>query len=98
MRNLFIIIFFLASKLLTCAQSEAIVSLKRAAENGDIKAQLFLGRAYTEGLYGVNKSPQQAYNWYLEAAKQGDAKAQYEVAILTLQLKTNQEGATESIQ
>lgn len=53
--------------------------VKKAAEAGDIDAQKFMGDSYLNGKNGVNKNVRSAYQWYLEAAKQGDAEAQYTV-------------------
>lgn len=84
MKKILITILCVCLHLLLSAQSEMIVSIRNAAENGDIKAQMYLGKIYSEGLYGVSKSPQQAYLWYLAAAKQGDAEAQFKVSGLLI--------------
>lgn len=41
--------------------------MKRAAENGHIRAQYMLGRMYEEGL-GMRADPVQAYKWYSVSA------------------------------
>lgn len=86
---------FLLLYLLICycmqlpAEDYAVKALTHAAEKGDIKAQMFLGRMYEEGLHSVSKSPQQAYKWYLAAAKQGEAEAQFHVACLLAKMSNN---------
>ena len=45
-----------------------------AADQGDPRAQSWLGFMYEEGL-GVEKSDAEAYRWYRKAAGQGDARA-----------------------
>jgi TPR repeat protein len=52
---------------------------KKAAENGDVDAQVLLGSLYADGK-GVNKSYQEAFKWYYKAAKQGYSLGQYYVA------------------
>ena len=47
-----------------------------AAEQGNITAQLFLGRAYADG-EGVPKDNGEAARWYCQAAGQGDLEGQY---------------------
>lgn len=66
--------------ILIFAQTNTLNSLKKAAEQGDVQAQLFLGEAYFEGKYGASKNIQESYRWYLAAANQNNAKAQYKVS------------------
>ena len=61
--------------------SQSITAITEAAEKGDIYAQKFLGNAYFEGSYKLERDLNKSYNWYLKAAMQGDAEAQYEVAM-----------------
>ena len=49
---------------------------KIKAEQGDAKAQLYLGVMYSIGI-GVPEDDVEAAKWYQKAAEQGDAKAQY---------------------
>ena len=60
--------------------SQSIQALTKAAERGDIKAQIFLGDAYFEGRYGVERNINESYKWYMAAAEQNNAEAQYKVA------------------
>ena len=50
-------------------------SLKRAAEQGDARAQNSLGIMYSNGR-GVSQDDAEAVKWYRKAAKQGNASAQ----------------------
>ena len=52
--------------------SQYINALKKAAEKGDDKSQLELGRLYATG-YGVTKNAKEAANWYRKAAEQSAA-------------------------
>ena len=44
--------------------------MKRAAENGHVRAQYMLGRMYELGL-GMRADPVQAYKWYTLSGNQG---------------------------
>lgn len=50
-----------------------------SATRGDAEAQYYLGLLYLKGV-GVEKQPQQAFNWMLAAAEQQYLEAQYELA------------------
>ena len=54
---------------------------RKAAEQGDAKAQFNLGLMYANGR-GVRQDDAQAEQWYRKAAKQGDAKAQYNLGVM----------------
>ena len=56
---------------------------RKAAEQGDAKAQYNLGNCYYFG-NGVTENEQEAVKWYRKAAEQGDAKAQYVIELLNL--------------
>ncbi|MEM0911298.1 MAG: tetratricopeptide repeat protein [Pseudomonadota bacterium] len=47
-----------------------------SAKQGDVFAQVNLGRMYSEGKV-VKQNDKEAVRWYKEAAEQGNAKAQY---------------------
>ena len=51
------------------------------AEQGNARAQYFLGLMYNEGK-GVPKDQKEAFKWYRLAADQGDASAQYNLALM----------------
>ncbi|GAB6082853.1 hypothetical protein JCM30471_17670 [Desulfuromonas carbonis] len=54
--------------------------LQRSAEGGYVEAQKFLGAYYAADSDGYEQSQEQAFYWYLEAAKLGDPLAQQIVA------------------
>ena len=69
--------------------NEGIKWLYKSAENGYIVAQLFLGNAYAQSLFGTKMGDlkaferlgfrqdySQAFKWYKRAANQGDSKSQ----------------------
>ena len=53
---------------------------KRAAEQGNIEAQLDLAKSYDKGK-GTPQDHRMAFYWFNKAAEQGDAEAQYNLAI-----------------
>ena len=55
---------------------EAMVWYKKAAENGNAKAQWHLGARYFAG-WGVKKDLSQAEYWFRKSAEQGDAGGQH---------------------
>lgn len=73
------ILLTIALTLLHISAFSQSVNAFSAAENGDVEAQMFLAQSYASGTNGLAKSPQKAYEWFLAAAKQGNALAQYEV-------------------
>lgn len=56
-------------------------SLLYDAANGRIEAQFDLGRAYDQGLYGLNKDEEEAFRWFLKAAKKGHIKAENDIGV-----------------
>jgi len=48
----------------------------KAAEQGEVRAQLWLGVFYEQGRYGVKRDYLQAFNWLSMAARQGQPDAQ----------------------
>ena len=48
---------------------------KRAADNGQVKAQLAVAESYYKGIRGAGKSERLAKEWYQKAAAQGDPTA-----------------------
>jgi len=59
--------------------SEAIVWLRRSADQDYTRAQLALGKAYENG-DGVTKDAADAFGWYRRAAVRGNVEAQVKVA------------------
>lgn len=49
-------------------------SYLRSAQQGDSKAQLYLGALYAQGV-GVSQSDSEAFRWFLSAAERGHAQA-----------------------
>ena len=62
---------------------QALDWYKRAAEQGNVSAQVFCGLAYVNG-YGTRKSDEQARYWFEKAVQSNDTIAQYELALLNL--------------
>ena len=54
-------------------------TLIEKAESGDVHAQNELGVAYEYGEKGLQKNKEKAFYWFMKAAKQGFALAQYNV-------------------
>ena len=68
------VIFNEAKALLdNCDIMQAITKFKEIAERGHIEAQYMLGECYERG--GTTAEEKEAFNWYLQAAKQGHQKA-----------------------
>jgi hypothetical protein len=61
--------------------AEAILWYRKAAEQGDVLAQLNLGVMYDEGK-GVVEDYVEAIRWFRKAAEQGDARAQYNLGLM----------------
>ncbi len=55
--------------------AEAVKWYSKAAEQGHVDAQNWLGDLYQDGIF-VPQDDAEATKWYSKAAKQGDAKAQ----------------------
>ena len=55
--------------------AQAVIWLRKSAEQGDAEAQTMLGAMYGAGL-GVIKDEAQAVTWFRKAAEQGNAEAQ----------------------
>lgn len=98
MKRLLILFVFFVNSFLLFSQI-TIPVLIEAAKKGDLYAQKFLGDVYSKGTYGAERNLQEACKWYLAAAKQGDAEAQYELAVRLNYMKDNitQEEFNESM-
>lgn len=83
MKKWIIALFCLCSNMVGLAQ---ISSIQKSAEAGDIDAQKYMAEAYISGNKGVEKNLKKAFEWYLKAARQNDAEAQYEVFNLIFQV------------
>lgn len=72
------VILLLMGLCYSIASIAQISTIQKAAEGGDIEAQKYMARAYVGGDKGVEKNLKKAFDWYLKAARQNDAEAQYE--------------------
>lgn len=79
LKRLFAFALFAFALLGAFAQND-INSIKKAAEQGDAKAQFNLGNCYAKG-EGVNKNLKEAAYWYRKAAEKGLSEAQYNLGI-----------------
>ena len=61
--------------------TEGAISLREKAEQGQVSAQLQLGRMYDMG-QGVPKDDKEAVRWYQAAANQGDADSQSRLGLM----------------
>ena len=57
----------------------------KEVEGDDPEAQYELGESYAYGQRGLDQDFEQAVYWYREAAKQENAEAQYDLALMILQ-------------
>ena len=60
--------------------AEALKWYRKAAEQGNVRAQYHLGYCYFKG-QGVAQDYVEAFRWYREAAEQGDADAQSDLGL-----------------
>ena len=65
-------------------QGDGIKYLKRAAKQGNAKAQSFLAGCYAAA-NGIKQDDKKAFDLYLQAAEQGLVEAQYEIGMIYLQ-------------
>ena len=63
------------------AKTQDIEQLRKAAEQGDARAQTNLGLMYAIG-QGVPQNHQEAASWYRKAAEQGNIAAQFNLALM----------------
>jgi TPR repeat protein len=61
---------------------QAVYWFKKAAEQGEPRAQYMLGNAFENGAGGLPQDYAAAAAWYQKAAEQGDAKAQFGLGLL----------------
>lgn len=61
--------------------TEALKWFHMAADQGDARAQYYLGKMYAYA-QGVVQNYTEAVNWYQKAADQGNAKAQFELGFM----------------
>ena len=75
MKRFFLLVFLLAVSSVFAVTPAEVAAYRKAAEQGDAKAQYNLGVCYANG-DGVQKNLKQAVFWYRKAAEQGNAFAQ----------------------
>jgi hypothetical protein len=73
---------FLLISVFGCSEKSSFKLTMILAELGYPHAQFDVGLAYQEGLLGLSKDYQKAAEWYLKAARQGDAKSQVNLGAL----------------
>jgi TPR repeat protein len=56
--------------------------LLKKAETGDAQAQYDVGYIYANGLNGVIKNTNKAFEWYSKSAEQGNGIAQYRLGYM----------------
>ena len=62
--------------------ARSMTLLESPAQAGDPRAQDYLGRLYEDGLGAIDKDAETAVDWYTRSAEQGDALAQYNLAVM----------------
>lgn len=77
MKKIFMLLSFICITCMSWGQNAN--ELMQKAQNGNAKAQTELGEAYRFGWLGLEKNANEAEKWYLKAAEQGHAEAQYEL-------------------
>lgn len=73
---------YLLGEAVTRQPEKALDLITRAAESGLNNAQYLLGQLYQSGYKEIGIDLSQAEQWYLKAAQQGNANAQYQLALL----------------
>jgi hypothetical protein len=64
------------------AEATAILSLLAGAEQAEAQIQFVLGNIYSEGPGVVQQDHAEAFSWWLRAAEQGHAAAQFSVGLM----------------
>lgn len=60
---------------------DVVAACKRAAEMGNADAQCHLGFWYFEGKHGLEKDIAESNRWFMEAARQGNDFAQFQIGL-----------------
>ena len=63
------------------AYRDGLTWIRRAAKQGHVGAQYFLGAEFATGV-NIRKNLREALSWYHRAAKQGHTEAQYNLAMM----------------
>ena len=95
MKQLQFLIIILLFSLNSKGQSTSglVEGMERAASEGNISAQLYLGNCYFNGTLGCQKNLEKAKYYYRLAANQGDSEAEYNLSrvLRTIGFKTQDE-------
>lgn len=77
----FVLALTLSGQTLYAQQSDAdankLAEVRFKADKGDAKAQWELGKAFSQGEFGLEKDQQEAVKWFRKAAEQNFASAQF---------------------
>lgn len=91
-RTFFTLIVFSFSLLCSYAQTNEqtdsvpdIQAAIRAANEGDVSAQCFLGIVYSVGQYNVEQNYTEAIKWFTMAAEKGEPTAQYNLSLFYIE-------------
>ena len=91
-RTFFTLIIFSFSLLCSYAQTNEqtdsvpdIQAAIRAANEGDVSAQCFLGIVYSVGQYNVEQNYTEAIKWFTMAAEKGEPTAQYNLSLFYIE-------------
>ncbi|MDD3295727.1 MAG: tetratricopeptide repeat protein [Candidatus Omnitrophica bacterium] len=83
-----VLVLTLSGQTLYAQQSDTdakkLAEIRAKAEKGDAKAQWELGKAFSNGEFGLEKDQQEAFKWIRKAAEQNDAMAQGSLGFLYL--------------
>lgn len=78
---------------------EAVIWLRRAADQDDLNAQYNLGIMYDTGFHGMlPQDPLEALRWFRRAARQGHDGAQYNIGVAYAEGKGVAQDAAQAIQ
>jgi TPR repeat protein len=78
-------------------EKESLKWYQKAADNGDVLAQKSIGTAYLLGLSGLERDIVAAFDWFIKAAKQGDAEAIETVKLFEKMVQYQEEPQAESL-
>jgi TPR repeat protein len=79
--------YIMGSGTMTRDTGIGLMWLKKAADQGDVGVQNYLGNLYSDGMWGVPKDEARAAAWYRKAADQGDRHAMLSLSNAALSRK-----------
>lgn len=94
MKRIFLALYSLLFAATLMAAEADLEALRSQAEAGDALAQLNLGAAYDHAM-GVPRNIEKALHWYQQAAEQGLAEAQFNLAHLLVEAEISPAAAAE---